>query len=322
MKFNVDDLVAKKLVTKKTYTEGPFAGLSVLKYKNNVFWDNLWHTDARLLECRGMVVDAEDNVVIWPFTKIFNRFENGTDLPLDKNVDVVRKVNGFMASVGVYKGKLIVSTTGTLDSEFAKLAEGMIYDQCNDIPTLLWWMENAKATFIFEICHSSDPHIVNEEQGVYLIGVRIHNTQSETIMVPEGGLNQFANRYGFKRPEVFTFVDGDAPNTTRVVKFGDVVKMAKECNHEGFVVRSLSYPYELLLKIKSPHYLAKKFLMRGSQNKWDMIWDNPKEAKKRIDEEFYELLDWLRWSYEKEEWAAKDSQYRRMIIEKYFEDRK
>ncbi|WP_225388713.1 hypothetical protein, partial [Escherichia coli] len=70
----------------------------------------LWSIDSRLLECRGIVVDADDNVVIWPFTKIFNRFENGTDLPADELVDVVRKVNGFMASVGVYKGQLIVST--------------------------------------------------------------------------------------------------------------------------------------------------------------------------------------------------------------------
>ena len=122
MKFNVDDLVAKNLVTKKTYTEGPFAGLSVLKYKNNVFWDNLWHTDSRLLECRGMVVDAEDNVVIWPFTKIFNRFENGTDLPPDQQVVCIRKVNGFMATAAIHKDNLLVSTTGTLDSEFSELA--------------------------------------------------------------------------------------------------------------------------------------------------------------------------------------------------------
>ena len=108
MKFNVDDLVAKNLVTKKTYTEGPFAGLSVLKYKNNVFWDNLWHTDPRLLECRGMVVDAEDNVVIWPFTKIFDRFENNTDVPQDQLVCVPRKINGFMAAMSVYNGEIIV----------------------------------------------------------------------------------------------------------------------------------------------------------------------------------------------------------------------
>lgn len=311
MKFCVDDLVAKNLVSKKTYTEGPFAGLSVLKYKNNVFWDNLWHTDPRLLECRGMVVDAEDNVVIWPFTKIFNRFENGTDLPADKVVDAVRKVNGFMASAGVYKGQLVVSTTGTLESEFAVMAKNHIISECNDIEHFIKWAESAKATFLFEICDPSDPHIVAEDAGAYLIGVRIQNPDGTSFMLPEGALDGIANVTKFKRPVIH-----------QMIKFSDVVEMSKKCQHEGYVVREPNYPFSLILKIKSPHYLAKKFLMRGGQNKWDMIWDNPEEAKKRVDEEYYGLIDWLRWAWEKEEWAMQDSQHRRMILEKYFEDKK
>lgn len=320
MQFNVDDLVTKKLVTKKTYTEGRYAGLSVLKYKNNVFWDNLWHTDARLLECRGMVVDAEDNIVIWPFTKIFNRFENGTDLPLDQSVEVVRKVNGFMVSVGSHNGKLIVSTTGTLDSEFARMAEEILTHYCTDMEGLIKWISNAHATFIFEICDRSDPHIVEEKPGPYLIGVRIHQT-SCTYMIPEGGLDSFAKRYGFLRPEVYSYTK-TGENSSRIIQFGDVVEMAKNCQHEGFVVRSIEAPYPLLLKIKSPHYLAKKFLMRGGDNKWDMIWDNSQEAKKRIDEEYYCLIEWLRYAFEKEEWKSLDPQVRRERIENYFERNK
>lgn len=306
MKFNVDDLVAKKLVTKKTYTEGPFAGLSVLKYKNNVFWDNLWHTDPRLLECRGMVVDSEDNVIIWPFTKIFNRFENGTDLPLDQQVVCIRKVNGFMATAAIHKGKLLVSTTGTLDSEFSDLARKYLEKMKLD---LVAFPEDY--TFIFEICDSSDPHIVEEKEGAYLIGMR--DLALNGKMLEEYRLDRIAEVIGAKRPQ------------WDVVPFGDVVHNVKHVGHEGYVIRNVGTDdenSELLLKIKSPHYLAKKFLMRGSQNKWDMIWDNPEEAKKRVDEEYYGLIDWLRWAWEKEEWAMQDSQHRRKIIEKYFEDKK
>ena len=99
MRFNVDDLVRMGYVQKKTYHHGEFAGLSVLKYKNNVFWGNLWGKDDRLLECRGMVVDSHDNVVIYPFTKVFNHMENGTTAPDDKIVDAIQKVNGFMAAM-------------------------------------------------------------------------------------------------------------------------------------------------------------------------------------------------------------------------------
>ena len=310
MKFNVDDLIAKKLVTKKTYTEGQFAGLSVLKYKNNVFWDNLWSTDPRLLECRGMVIDADDNVVIWPFTKIFNRFENGTDLPADKVVDAVRKVNGFMASAGVYNGQLVVSTTGTLESEFAVMAKNHIIAECNDIDHFIKWTESEKATFLFEICDPSDPHIVAEDAGAYLIGVRIQNPDGTSFMLPEGALDGIANVTKFKRPQVH-----------QMIKFSDVVEMSKKCHHEGYVVREPNYPFSLILKIKSPHYLAKKFLMRGGQNKWDMIWDNPQNAKQRVDEEFYDLLDYVRNNFSKHTWNVMSSDNRRRMIENYFKEK-
>lgn len=303
MKFNVDDLVAKGLVSKKTYKDGPYAGLSVLKYKNNVFWDNLWHTDTRLLECRGMVVDSDDNVVVWPFTKIFNRFENGIDIPLDREVVCIRKVNGFMATVAIHKDNLLVSTTGTLDSEFSNLARK--YLEKLDFERIDF---KEDYTFIFEICDSSDPHIVYEKQGAYLIGVR--DLALNGLMVEESKLDRIAEIIGANRPE------------WSVGSFGDVVIAVQTVDHEGFVVRNVGTDTEnseLLLKIKSPHYLAKKFLMRGGDKKWDMVWDDPKSAKKRVDEEFYELLDWIRFAFTKEEWALTKEQYRRNIIETYFE---
>ena len=211
-KFNCDDLIAKGLVHKKEVKSGEYAGLAVLKYKNNVFWDNLWNVDKRLLDCRGLVVDSEDNVVIWPFTKIFNRFENGTDLPADQPVDAVRKVNGFMASVGVYKGQLIVSTTWSLESDFATLAKNHIVSECDDIEYFIKWTESAKATFLFEICDPSDPHIIEEEPGAYLIGARIQNPDGTSFMLPEGVLDGIASITKFKRPEVYP-----------MIKFSDVV---------------------------------------------------------------------------------------------------
>ena len=82
-KLNVDDLVEQGLVKKKTYTKGKYKGLSVLKYSRKVFFDNLWHLDDRLLECRGTVVDEADNIIVLPFKKVFNFGENGTYVTLN-----------------------------------------------------------------------------------------------------------------------------------------------------------------------------------------------------------------------------------------------
>ena len=69
-KFNADDLVEKGLVTKKTYVEGEFKGLSVYKYSRKVFFDNLWGLDERLKDCRGIVVDENNEIISYPFTKV------------------------------------------------------------------------------------------------------------------------------------------------------------------------------------------------------------------------------------------------------------
>lgn len=302
MKFTVDDLVAKKLVTKKTYTEGPFAGLSVLKYKNNVFWDNLWHTDSRLLDCRGMVVDAEDNVVIWPFTKIFNRFENGTDVSEDKLVTAVRKVNGFMAAASIHNGDWLVSTTGTLDSEFAKLAKKHINFGVNPklVNSKMW--ENM--TLIFEICDDSDPHIVHEKPGAYLIGARDHRLGK---MIGEPGLDALALEH-WHRPEWDNMF------------FSDVVKVSKYATHEGFVVRD-KVTGELLLKIKSPHYLTKKFFMRGGVKKCEAIWDHGDRVKQIVEEEYYPLVDFIKTTFTKDQWLGMNEQSRGKVIEDYFSEK-
>lgn len=296
-KFNVDDLVEKGLVKKKTYTEGPYAGLSVLKYTGRVFWDNLWRRDDRLLQCRGMVVDQDDNVIIWPFTKIFNHFENGATLPDFLNVVAVRKVNGFMASVGFRDGKSLVATTGTLDSAFATLAaEHLKYVNFENISFF------DDYTFIFEICDPSDPHIVEEDMGAYLIGARHLPTGD---MLSEAHLDRIAQFLGnCRRPEVMT------------LPFGKLVEESKRVQHEGFIVRDIDSG-QLLLKIKSPHYLAKKFLMRGGVNKCDKIWDNTEKAKQAVDEEYYDLIDYLVANFKKEQWVELSEQTRRGLIENY-----
>ena len=298
-KFDANDLIKSGLVRAKTYTEGDFAGLSVLKYHGRVFWDNMWKRDPRLLECRGIVVDQQGNVVLHPFTKIFNRGENKTDLDQNRIVVEVEKKNGFMAGATVYNGKWLVSTTGTLDSDYARLAAKVIdFDQNKQLVNSKMWQQ---LDLLFEICDPSDPHIVYEEPGAYLIGARVKETGQ---MLSESSLDGLCLP-GWKRP------------SWRKCLFSDVVAASKTCQHEGFVVRDPDNG-ALLLKIKSPHYLAKKFFMRGGIKKCDLIWDTDR-VKKSVDEEYYPLLDFIRDHYTKEGWLALVEQDRRAAIEKFLE---
>ena len=297
MKFDVSDLIEQGLVKTKEYPNG----LKVLKYSKKVFWDNLWHLDDRLLDCRGTVVDQDWNVVTMPFTKVFNYGENRTYVDRDKMIHAVEKINGFMASVSSYGGLRLVSTTGTLDSDFVGMAYDMIYGvNCTDTMCDL----NYDTTYLFEICHPDDPHIIDEKPGAYLIGARGNFRGSH--MLSEIALDRIAERNGWLRPR------------WNLYRFSDLLKLSREVEHEGFMVRD-AISGETLCKIKSPYYLVKKFFMRVGKRNLEKLFDNPEQFKHRIDEEYYRLLEYITDDYTKSDWEALTEQERGSIVQEFIE---
>lgn len=298
-----DDLIAKGLVKQKRYENG----LSVFKYSREVFYKALWNEDPLLLEARGMVLDDEGNKVIWPFTKVFNYNENGTTLHPDTAVIAPRKVNGFMAACRMYNGELIVSTTGTLDSDYAKMARKHI----EALRAPYYVRDYAEDfTLLFEICDAADPHIVEEDEGAYLIGARYMQDDEYKQygeMCTESCLDGMATAIGAMRPALF------------YGSFGDLLKINAECKHEGHMVR-LFYGQETVMKLKSPHYLTKKFLMRMGKNKVEYMFNEKEEFLKNTDEEFYGVVHHITRYYTIEDWQARDDVARRSIIEEFFEN--
>lgn len=263
----------KELVTRKESKRYP--GLFVKKYTRRVFFDNLWHENADLMEARGHVETADGTMVIRPFTKIFNRFENGTDINRDEVCVSIRKVNGFMAAATFVPqvGEVVVSTTGSLDSDFVAYAEEYITEEVKAKIKSGDMVSAGEVTLLFEICHPADPHIIPETAGAYLIGVR--NVQSEapyfTHDRKESFLDELAEHLGVMRP------------SWDVVPFSTVVQDAQECDHEGYVVHGLTS--KTSLKIKSPYYLTLKMAARRK--------DIMSLDKSRIDEEFYPMVEHL-----------------------------
>lgn len=290
MKLYVQDLIDKGLVKKKTYTEGRFKGLSVLKYSRKVFFDNLWHLDDRLLECRGTVVDEDWNVVVLPFKKVFNLGENNTQVHPIHRVVIPEKINGFMAAATLTKKYgLIISTTGSLDSEFVSLAEKHIL--ALDLEDNLFFGE----TLLFEVCDKTDPHIIEEVEGVYLLGIRNHATG---LLKTEQAVDRDAIYLQAKRPKHTKCFFKDIPETKR----------------EGFMIRC-AHTGETLCKLKSPHYLSKKALQRCGKNKASKMFNDPQQFKQQLDEEFYKLFDKILDTFSKEDYLELTEQQRRTWIE-------
>jgi tRNA splicing ligase len=244
---------------------------TVLKYKNKVFYKNLWTPE--LCELRGTVVDDNFDIVQRSFTKIFNVGEDkAPKIHRDSPVTAPEKVNGFMGVATIRDDELFISTTGSIASDFADLAR-------KHIVMLDWRRMNPELSYTFEICDESDQHIVPEKFGAHLLGVRYKEWEAAQHAVSEMELDEIAADLGALRPA-----------WQRYDTFQELKDKVRTVNHEGFVIWD---DFGNEVKIKSPYYLATKFFGRKTPERLEKLLDDPREAKRIIDEEYYVAIDYL-----------------------------
>lgn len=267
-----------------TMKETSLPGVFVLKYKRTVFYNNLWNE--YLEECRGTLVDADFNLISYPFTKVYNYGieDKSPVIADDVYVDAYRKVNGFMVAVTWHNNDLLVSTTGSIDSEFVTMAKELIE------PNIELYRETCQLydryTFMFECCHRNDPHIIPEQEGMYLLGLRTKVFGSFISVSQE--LNKKFGCFNVEHVRC----------TMSTLKL-----LAKHVRHEGFVFYTES---GISAKIKSPYYLTNKWVARNPRT--DKILDLKKDIKKNLDEEYHPLVDAIRANIE--EYTAMNEQQR------------
>lgn len=274
-------LLCKGLATVSVHEE-----LSTFKYSRKIMYDYLWNTDARLLECRGHTYNNQTGELVQlPFKKSFNYLEEGNwkDVPLDTPVVMYKKYNGFMAACSLYKGDLLVSTTGSTDSSYADLAlEEIKKSQAGKIMYHIW-------TYLFEIVHKSDPHIIDEVSGVYTLGAR----------------NKITGEYIPCGPSI-------------KCSLGEAIEITNEDLGEGFMVYLDDGTYSTVCKMKTPYYIGKKKLMRMMPNKIDSIY-NPNQfrsVENELPEMWKDVVGEITDSFTAWEWKNKSSQERRLFLEK------
>ena len=272
-------------------------GIFVLKYKKKVFYDGLWNKF--IAECRGTIVDANFNIVSYPFTKIYNYGieKEAPTLSANTKVTAFRKVNGFMCAMTWHNGKLLVSTTGSTDSDYVKMVEELIADSRGKFEDHC--RTYCDHTFMFECVHRNDPHIIPEKEGLYLLGYRQKYWGSPVKHDPFA-LDIYANALGTHHVESIT--------TT----MAQLEVLAKECKHEGYV----AYTDDgVSFKIKSPYYLTSKWVARNPRT--DKLVDLKKDIKHNIDEEYHNLIDAIRLNIV--EYTAMTEQERLAWVRNYFE---
>jgi hypothetical protein len=274
-------------------------GIFVLKYAKSVFYDGAWNKYVE--ECRGSIVDEDFNLITYPFTKIYN-YGVEKQAPVFADDDVVtafRKVNGFMVALTWYNNDVLVSTTGSTDSDFVGYAREMMLKH---MPWADWQMalgnsEMRGMTFMFECVHPSDPHIIPEKEGMYILGYRENEFGSKVGHDP-CVLQDLSIVFKCYKPESVT------SNMARIKQ------LARECKHEGFV---FYHADGRAAKIKSPYYLVKKFVARNPRTDKLMRPD----IKQSLDEEYYPLIDAIQANIT--EYTAMDEQTRLQWVRDFLE---
>jgi len=265
-------------------------GIHVLKYKKKVFYDDLW--DQYLEHCRGTIVDEDFNIVSYPFTKIYNYGieKSAPVLTDDTEVIAYRKVNGFMVAATWHQGDILVSTTGSTDSDYVNMARAMMLShQCWEDWQLAFNASDMDGlTVMFECVHPDDPHIVPEKAGMYVLGYR-DNSWGSKVGHNAYILDIMSKAFNCHVPE------------HHKVTLAKLKQMTRECQHEGFVFYTED---GVSAKIKSPYYLTAKWVARNPRTDKLMT----PQFREQIDEEYYPLLDAIRANIV--EYTAMDEQAR------------
>lgn len=271
-----------KLVEQKLAAVNINGKFSTFKYAKKVMYDYLWDKHPELKYCRGHTYDNTNGKVITiPPPKSFNYLENNTweDVTLNTRVFAYKKYNGFMAAASIYEGSLVVSTTGSTKSDYAKLAYERISQM---IPS----GNNEGCTWLFEVCDPSDPHIVDEGNRVYYLGYTLHSGAGSLVFQPAGD-----------------YVDST---------LGDMLEYIKQDKGEGYML----YTDDMkCCKLKTPYYSGKKYLMRMSKTKVYAMYVHRKFAEDHSPDCWKHAPMMIVSNFSELDWGDMNNQQRRAYLE-------
>jgi RNA ligase len=177
MKYDLNILnnyIEKGLVIKQDH---PTLPLSIYNYSRTCQYDKLW--DEVTLDCRGLVLDTEGNVIAKPFPKFFNMEElSDSEIP-NEPFEVYEKMDGSLGIAFYYKGDWMVATRGSFISEQAVKATEMLkgLSVLKHYPTTPL-RENW--TYLFEIIYNENRIVCDYDfEGLVLLGAYDRETLKE-----------------------------------------------------------------------------------------------------------------------------------------------
>jgi len=247
------ELKSKNLVVNKH----PNADLYIYNYSRECQYKMNWNKTT--LNCRGLILDGEYNIIARPFGKFFNYEEHQTERLKEKvpsipdlPFKVFEKLDGSCGILYWVKDKLAIATRGSFASDQSLHATNILYKKHKDKFKFL----DKKWTYIFEILYKQNRVVIDygDKDDIVLLAV-IDNKTGEEYDITNPQINP-----GFETVKEYTEFRGKT--------FRQLQKMNIN-NEEGFV---LVYENGFRVKIKFPEYIRLHSLLTNVTKK--KIWEN------------------------------------------------
>lgn len=244
----------------------PAADLFIYNYTNKAQYDGVWNEVT--LQCRGLILDGEWNIVSRPFKKFFNLEEYPADEIPDEPFDVFEKVDGSLGILYWLGDAPCIATRGSFISDQAVHASAILIEKYGGITSKL----DRSLTYLFEIIYPQNRIVIDygDKDDLVLLAV-IDNLTGDERQLPDIGF-----------PVVKKY-DG-------ITDF-KLLKYLEEENQEGFVIRFKS---GLRAKVKFAEYLRLHRIVTGVSNV--VIWEHLAEGRSfedlldKVPDEFYEWV--------------------------------
>ena len=240
------------------------------KAQSKKFWDEY------TMSCRGMVIDAEGNILARPFQK-FKNFEEHDPSEIDMSMPFViyEKMDGSLIIVFYYEPKMewIVASRGSFISEQSIEAKKMIGSKTEKF--------QKDCTYLFEIIYPENRIVVNYGDRRELVLLSRIQTSIGNEIFHVDLIRLYSN--------LFTVVK--LYDIKGIKKLSDLREL-EEDNREGFVVRFID---GFRVKVKFAEYCRLHVILTNVSNLtvWEHMRDNF-EFDELLDRVPDEMFDWLK----------------------------
>ena len=217
----------------------PELDLRILNYTIKTQWERLW--DSVTIQCRGLVVDGEGNIVARCLPKFFNLHELeplGIKIP-DLPFTVMEKEDGSMIQLFRYQDKWVVSSKGSFTSDHVGWAWDILHQKHqNTLDVLVANQALLHCNFVFELITPQGRIVRDYGDMEELVLLAVINQNGKEITTIFEGRNHFISF------PLVKFYNG-------ITEYKTLSKIVAD-DHEGFVIR---FKNGFRLKIKGEEYL-------------------------------------------------------------------